>query len=71
MSFVWDQKCEHSFQRFKSSLIQEPILKLCDSKSIYHLFVDASNHVVGCVLKRKDEKDVSHTVAYHSRNLKG
>ena len=68
--FVWDQKCEDAFQKLKYALIQKPILKLYDSKSTCHLFVDASSHGVRCVLKQEDEKDDLHPVAYHFRNLR-
>ena len=68
--YVWAQNCENSFQKLKSALIQKPILKLCDSKLPYHLFVDASSHGVRCVLKHEDEKRILHPVAYHARNLK-
>ena len=68
--YIWDQKCENSFQNLKSALIQKSILKLYDSKSTCYLFADASSHGVRCVLKQEDEKSVLHPVAYHSRNLR-
>ena len=47
-------------------MIQIPILELYDSKSTCHLFVDASSHGVGCVLKQVGEKGILYPVAYHS-----
>ena len=58
--------CETCFQKLKSALIQKPILKLYDPKSTCHLFVSASSHGVGCVLKQEDEESILHLVAHHS-----
>lgn len=68
--YVWDQNCQNSFQKLKQALIEKPILKLFDPKTPCQLFVDASSHGVGCVVKQVDEDGILHPIAYHSRNLR-
>ena len=48
--FVWDAKCEASFQELKKRLTSAPILTLPDGHDGYVVYSDASKQGLGCVL---------------------
>ncbi|GAU10407.1 hypothetical protein TSUD_417730 [Trifolium subterraneum] len=64
-AFVWDEKCEKSFQELKEKLTTVPVLILPDAKELFVVYCDASKLGLGGVLMQKGK-----VVAYASRQLK-
>ena len=48
--FIWDAKCEVSFQELKKRLTIAPVLTLSNGKDGFVVYTDASNEGLGCVL---------------------
>ena len=48
--FIWDEKCEQSFQELKTRLITAPFLAVPETGKDYTAYCDASKHGLGCVL---------------------
>ncbi|XP_060209835.1 uncharacterized protein LOC132636820 [Lycium barbarum] len=65
VKFVWDDKCQESFENLKSLLTQALILTLPTERKEYVIYSDASHHGLGCVLMQERK-----VVAYASRKLK-
>ena len=63
--FVWDQKCEESFNKLKELLTTAPILKIAYPNKDFVVCTDACNEGLGGVLKQE-----GHVIDYESRNLK-
>nr|XP_016451558.1 PREDICTED: uncharacterized protein LOC107776208 [Nicotiana tabacum] len=63
--FVWDNKCQESFENLKSLLTQAPILSLPAEGNDYVVYSDASHRGLGCVLMQEGK-----VIAYASRKLK-
>ena len=63
--FVWNEKCEESFQELKKRLIIAPVLVLPDEQGNFVIFSDASHKGLGCVLMQHDK-----VIAYASIQLK-
>ncbi|GAU49783.1 hypothetical protein TSUD_369070 [Trifolium subterraneum] len=64
-AFVWDEKCEKSFQELKKQLTTAPVLILPDAKESFVVYCDTSKLGLGGVLMQKGK-----VVAYASRQLK-
>jgi hypothetical protein len=65
---VWTDECEIAFQRLKTALTTESVLKLPDLERNFVLRTDASESGLGAVLLQEHE-GVLHPVAYGSRKL--
>ena len=63
--FIWDEKCEQSFQELKTRLTTAPVLAVPETGKDYTVYCDASKHGLGCVLMQ-DRK----VIAYGSRQLR-
>ncbi|MCI53841.1 retrotransposon protein, partial [Trifolium medium] len=46
-AFVWDKKCEDSFQELKRMLMTAPVLTLPDAKEPFAVYCDASKMGLG------------------------
>ncbi|XP_060200317.1 uncharacterized mitochondrial protein AtMg00860-like [Lycium barbarum] len=53
VKFVWDDKCQKSFENLKSLLTQAPILTLRTEGKEYVMYSNASHQGLGCVLMQK------------------
>ncbi|KAL8109057.1 hypothetical protein AgCh_025231 [Apium graveolens] len=62
--FIWNKKCEESFQELKR-LITPPILSLPDDQGNFVIYCDASHKGLGCVFMQHDK-----VIAYASRQQK-
>jgi len=62
--FVWNEKCEQSFQELKRRLTTAPVLILPDPKRPFEVYCDARGQGLGCVLMQE-----RRVVAYGSRQL--
>ncbi|XP_063942791.1 uncharacterized protein LOC135150428 [Daucus carota subsp. sativus] len=63
--FIWNEKCEESFQDLKKRLVSAPVLSLPDDQGNFVIYSDASYKGLGCVLMQHDK-----VIAYASRQLK-
>jgi hypothetical protein len=63
--FVWNEKCEKSFQELKRRLMAAPVLCLPEEGKTHALYTDASKEGLGVVLLQ-DRK----VIAYASQKLK-
>ena len=63
--FVWDQKCEESFNKLKELLTTAPILKIAYLNKDFVVCTDACNEGLGGVITKE-----GHIIAYESRKLK-
>ena len=63
--FIWDEKCENSFQTLKNCLTTAPILTLPQGIKGFVIYTDASNQGYGAVLMQHGK-----VIAYASRQLK-
>jgi len=61
-AYVWDAKCEKSFQEFKKRLTSAPMLILPTLKKSFVVYYDASKKGLGGVLMQNHQ-----VVAYASR----
>lgn len=66
----WTSECQQSFVKLKTALISKPILSLFNPNYPCHLYVDASQEAIGCVLKQEYPDGSQHPIAYHSRQLR-
>ncbi|XP_071913986.1 uncharacterized protein [Coffea arabica] len=62
--YIWDVKCESSFQEFKQ-LTMAPVLALSSENDSYTVYTDASKEGLGCVLMQN-----RNVIAHASRKLK-
>ena len=63
--FIWDEKCEVSFQTLKNCLTTAPVLTLPQGIKGFVIYTDASNQGYGAVLMQHGK-----VIAYASRQLK-
>ena len=63
--FLWDDKCEESFQILMTYLISAPVLTLPQGVDGFVIYTDASNQGYGAVLMQN-----AKVIAYASRQLK-
>jgi hypothetical protein len=50
VSFVWNNKCEKSFQELKRMLVTAPVLSLLDEGKPYIHYTDVSKEGLGVIL---------------------
>jgi hypothetical protein len=62
--FIWDEKCEKSFQELKNKLTTSPPVAVPEPGKDYIVYCDASKHGLGCVLMQERK-----VIAYGSRQL--
>jgi hypothetical protein len=62
--FVWDTKCEESFQLLKEKLTTALVLVIPNPTKNFQVYYDASKQGLGCVLMQERQ-----AVAYTSRKL--
>ena len=65
IKFMWDDKCQQSFQELKKKLTSAPILVIPSGGEGFVVYSDASLQGLGCVLMQNER-----VVAYASRQLK-
>jgi hypothetical protein len=64
ITFIWDEKCEKSFEELKDKLTTTPVLAVPELGKDYTVYCDASKHGLGCVLMQERK-----VIAYGSRKL--
>ncbi|WMV41671.1 hypothetical protein MTR67_035056 [Solanum verrucosum] len=65
VKFIWDDKCQESFETLKSLLTQASILTLPIEGKKYVVYNDASHNGLGCVLMQEGK-----VISYASQKLK-
>ena len=63
--FKWDDKCQASFDKFKTMLTEAPVLTQPSPGKDFVIYSDASHNGLGCVLMQERK-----VIAYASRQLK-
>ena len=63
--YIWDVKCENSFQELKKQWTMAPVLTLPSEKDSHTVYIDASREGLGCVLMQN-----RNVIPYASRKLK-
>ena len=69
VKFKWDDDCQKAFDKVKSILCTNPVLKAPDFDRPFGLAIDASDHGAGAVLLQTGDDDVEHPVAYFSKKF--
>jgi flagellin-specific chaperone FliS len=62
--YEWNQDCNEAFEKVKSILTSEPLLKLPDFNLPFVISCDASGYGIGAVLEQEN-----HPISYYSRKL--
>jgi hypothetical protein len=65
IKFVWDEKCENTFEILKQHLTSATVLAQPDNSKPYEVYCDASGTGLGCVLMQENR-----VIAYASRALR-
>jgi hypothetical protein len=63
-TFLWTLVAQEQFQHLKEALCSTPVLHFPDLQQPFEIETDASQHVIGAVLKQG-----GHPIAYHSETL--
>jgi hypothetical protein len=66
---VWEPTCEEAFISLKEKLSTAPVLVPPNWDLPFHVYVDASNIALGCVLSQKDTRNLDHPIYFASRQL--
>ena len=60
--FIWSKECDDAFDKLRSVLCSEPVLRAPDFGKQFILMVDASEHMVSAVLMQSDDNLMCSTV---------
>lgn len=66
--FLWSQECSQAHNTLRQRLLTPPVLRLPDFSNPFHIFTDASQFALGCVLAQHDGTSF-HAVTYAGRKL--
>ena len=66
---MWTRECEEAFEKLKTVLCSEPVLKNPDFEKEFILQTDASDRGLGAVLSQLDKDGKDHPILYLSRKL--
>ena len=67
--WLWDERCENSFEELKRQLSQAPLLHYPDFSIPFIMYCDASDKGVGVVLCQKDDAENEAVIAYGSKTF--
>ena len=67
--FVWNEGCQHAFEKLKEKLTTTPILAFPDFSCTFLLDTDASDYGIGAVLSQVATDGGERVIAYASRVL--
>ena len=68
--FVWDEKCQKSFERVRAILESSPVLAAPNFNIPFKLAIDASDVAVGALLLQEMEDGIDHPICYFSKKLR-
>ena len=63
--WAWNDECQEAFEKLKSAVASEPVLKLPEFELPFEVHTDASDRAIGGVLVQE-----GHPLAFESRKLK-
>ena len=63
--FIWNKKCQDSFEKLKQLLTTTPVLKMIDPSKYFVVCIDVSKEGLGGVLTQE-----GHVIYYESQKLK-
>ena len=66
---IWTPECDEAFIKLKEKLVLAPILVSPNWSEPFHVYVDASNVAMGCILSQKDKNNKDHPIYYASRQF--
>ena len=69
VKFVWNNKCQMSFEKIKAILQNSPVLAAPNFGKQFKLAVDASDVGVGAVLLQEDVDGIDHPISYLSKKF--
>ena len=69
VKFIWDEKCQKSFDKLKAILKNSPVLLAPNFEKEFKVAVDASDIGAGAVLLQEDIDGVDHPVCYFSKKF--
>ncbi|MCO5574746.1 hypothetical protein L7F22_028536 [Adiantum nelumboides] len=69
IEFNWIKECDQAYEVLKKTLASAPILRAPDWNLIFHVHIDASNFVIGCVLIQPREHKLDYPISFASRQL--
>lgn len=60
-SFIWDEKCQSSFEKLKEKILSPPVLQYPNfsEQNEFTVQTDASNYAIGAILSNKNGRPVS------------
>ena len=68
--FEWNHDCEVAFEELKTALVIAPIFQAPNWPKIFHVHIDASAYVIGCILTQLlGEKNMDFPISYASLQL--
>ena len=65
----WTAKCENAFNKLKTVLTTDPVLRAPDFQREFIIYTDASDFGLGAVLSQADDNGNHHLVTYLSKKL--
>ena len=66
--FIWDERCQKSFEELKLHLTTEPIVRALNWKLPFEVMCDASDFAIGAILGQR-EYGKPYVVYYASKTL--
>lgn len=69
VKYVWDEKCQRTFDTLKEQLTTAPVLAHPDYEKEFLLYTDASIEGLGAILAQNADDGKEHPIAYISRSL--
>lgn len=67
--FIWDDRAQRSFNALKAALISMPVISPPNNQGDFHLYLAASDTIVGMVLVQADTVHIEHVIYYLSHRL--
>ena len=55
--FLWNEKCEHTFQQFKKYLTEPPLLFTPNKEELLYVYLAVSKHATSLVLLREVDRE--------------
>ena len=68
VEFVWTEKCEKTFLKFKNYVTATPVLRGPNWELLFHIATNTSDMVLGAILGQLEDKK-PYAIYYISKNL--
>ena len=68
LPFAWSKACEDAFDKLKTKLVSPPIMRSPNWELPFEIMCDASDYVIGAVLRQREEKK-AFVIYYVSKTL--